>query len=783
MPLDLEFGSTNKSVLVHGRNGAGKSTLADAIEWFFRRRVEHLWREDCYEESLRNLNLGDAEMTNVLIKFNDSILDGTITLDAKLNAAHSNKSSTFDSYISESQGERLVLRHADLQAFILKPKGEKKKFIADIIGYDAVIDFRDVLVSTLSRLEKDPEFASAKRDLERKRGELLAKFKGFVETEEQLYTTANTLLEPAKLGVTITDDAEYQACMKQLEGKLTQQDKGAKQAVLGEVLKACDIGSDALSKAQKQVPAFAEQYQEALQTKEKLIQLSIEYFLTQGRKILDEGWAETNVCPFCKEKVDFDHLKDELNVRIDELRVIREEFEATEKYKDLAISSLSEVARQLQDLTARGGSAKFSGGTMNSLAAGMSLASQLTVTINEAFKRRSQLPEIGIFQETAGEILIALANERVSVEQQINDLQLPGEEQALWDIIQGLRDLRAKFLDNLVLSKACSAFMKQIASLSRMKEAFVGIQNAALQDALDVMSKDTKDFYLTMHPDEDVDDVKLRIVGEEGVEFRYSFHKKETGPPLKYLSESHLNSLGIALFLASVKLFNDRNSFFVLDDVVTSFDSDHRMRLVRLLEEEFKDYQILLLTHEQFWFESIKQELNELGWLIKEVSWSYENGIEWDEKSTSLRELIQKKKCQKLPIGNDVRKLLEKQLKEICFQLRVRLPYLPNDDNEKRMTHELLTGLKSTLKDKQCEIKDSPVLARITTSNFLGNSQSHDSPEEPSPGDIDVALQNVDELDGLFRCGDCGSLVSMKFERQVEKKVFCKCGKKSLEWK
>ena len=50
----------------------------------------------------------------------------------------------------------------------------------------------------------------------------------------------------------------------------------------------------------------------------------------------------------------------------------------------------------------------------------------------------------------------------------------------------------------------------------------------------------------------------FKIAGEEGIEFEYYFHGEPTSPPMKYLSESHLNSLGIALFLASVKLFNKR---------------------------------------------------------------------------------------------------------------------------------------------------------------------------------------------------------------------------------
>jgi len=90
---------------------------------------------------------------------------------------------------------------------------------------------------------------------------------------------------------------------------------------------------------------------------------------------------------------------------------------------------------------------------------------------------------------------------------------------------------------------------------------------------------------------------------------------------MKYLSESHLNSLGICLFLASAKLFNKVSHFLVLDDIVTSFDLGHRRRLIRLLKEQFGDWQIILLTHEHLWFEMIRRELASSGWLFSEVDW------------------------------------------------------------------------------------------------------------------------------------------------------------------
>ncbi|MES4786536.1 MAG: hypothetical protein C4294_12700 [Nitrospiraceae bacterium] len=63
-----------------------------------------------------------------------------------------------------------------MQAFIVKSKGEKKKVIADIIGFDAVIDFRNALGTSLNKLEKDPELALAKKTLEKNRGILMTLF-------------------------------------------------------------------------------------------------------------------------------------------------------------------------------------------------------------------------------------------------------------------------------------------------------------------------------------------------------------------------------------------------------------------------------------------------------------------------------------------------------------------------------------------------------------------------------------------------------------------------------
>ena len=144
---------------------------------------------------------------------------------------------------------------------------------------------------------------------------------------------------------------------------------------------------------------------------------------------------------------------------------------------------------------------------------------------------------------------------------------------------------------------------------------------------------------------------------------------------MKYLSESHLNSLGIALFLASVKLFNKRSNFFVLDDVITSFDIGHRRRLIRLFADQFKDWQIVLLTHESFWFDLVKRELRPCGRLAAEVHSDAENGTQLQASPMDLWELIGTKRKRHLAVANDVRTLIERVLKQLCVRLEVKVGF------------------------------------------------------------------------------------------------------------
>jgi hypothetical protein len=329
--------------------------------------------------------------------------------------------------------------------------------------------------------------------------------------------------------------------------------------------------------------------------------------------------------------------------------------------------------------------------------------------------------------------------------------------------------------------RTIDAYETQILTLSTIFDRFVTVQNAALQAVLDTISADVGAFYKKLHPKESVDKVRLTMVGEEGVEFEYSFHGNPTQPPRKYLSESHLNSLGVVLFLANVRIFNKNAKFLVLDDIVTSFDTSHRRRLLRLLRDEFADWQIIILTHENIWFDIIKREMGQHGWLFHEVRSDDANGIVLEYSPASLRDIIEQKKGKE-DVTNDLRKLLELVLKNICQALEVKVAFRFNEINEKRMSDELISQLRSTLKDKSPDLIEANIFSELAGSALIANLVSHDNQDKIVGEDIDVLLEDIEKLVSLFVCEECNRHIRADIPVPGTKAISCKCGKSKIPW-
>ena len=317
---------------------------------------------------------------------------------------------------------------------------------------------------------------------------------------------------------------------------------------------------------------------------------------------------------------------------------------------------------------------------------------------------------------------------------------------------------------------------------------FEKAENKALTEILDAISQDVNEYFTEyLHPDDKVEQIKLVPTEARGIEFQVHFYGDEVCPPRRVLSESHLNSLGICLFLASARHFNQVGGFVILDDVVSSFDANHRRTLARLLRGKFADLQVVLLTHDDLWFNQLKDDLPRGQWLFQEIGkWSYDKGIQLIPFTPmSLKQEIEwlLNNNRTDSAANRCRTLIEATLKELCERLGVTgLEFRVGQSNDIRDPAELISALTNYLKANQSlrSPDQKQLFNDIRSDQLLTNIGSHHrnlGTTGLKRGDLETVLRDLDEFAALFICQECGKQASRIYSARNAKLKQCECGK------
>lgn len=582
--LPLDFSKNTKSVAIFGENASGKSTITDALEWFIHDRVDHLWREDCKQDSLRNV-LADDKPSSVELVFDGTDCNGTKALSDALKTSATFANDNAEQLVADLKGDNIILRHADIVNFLDKTKGGKREAIADIIGYSEITKFRNVLLQTKNQLEKETEYTTAKQQIQRLQSGMIAEVEQVVPNRKEFYVVAVKAMKPFELKTEVTDEKSYIEALEELRGQGSSEEKIRLAERLAQLEKACsDLVAD-IDQLSKDATEFADKYNALAKE--------------------DEVFTDPK-CPFCLLPYELAQLQEEVGKRLEALEALQKQLDEAGTLKDALTETVINAGLKTK--------------TIKETYSDLKDFSSLIEAVKSArFKLRDYLKELKstfddkkVFEAPAGfdTELNALRAESEAAAEQAKEaakkLQLTELEKKVAAALTRLKTVSDQVNDFESYQSIKDAYEAQVITLSSMLDAFIKVQNGALQAVLDTISDDVGKFYTALHPKESVDQVRLTMVGDEGVEFQYTFHGKATQPPRKYLSESHLNSLGVVLFLANARICNKHAKFLVLDDIVTSFDTSHRRRLLRLLRDEFSDWQIIILTHENIWFDIIK---------------------------------------------------------------------------------------------------------------------------------------------------------------------------------
>lgn len=318
------------------------------------------------------------------------------------------------------------------------------------------------------------------------------------------------------------------------------------------------------------------------------------------------------------------------------------------------------------------------------------------------------------------------------------------------------------------------------------------------QGILDEVADECNRLYRILHPAELLGDSTLKLdTKRKGSLHQEAAFEGHTGvPPQAYFSDSHLDTLGLCVWLAIAKRENPKATIIVLDDVFTSVDAQHMSRIVQLLSDESKSFgQIIITTHYRNWRDRYRlaQGSGMSVQLLELHRWTLLRGIVASPTKLAVDELEAKIKSAPLDrqaVSSQAGILLEALLDQLALQYRCCVAHTPDGD---LTLGELLQGCNSLFKklavarngddsgttDASTTPTLKDLLDKINELGFIRNQVGcHFNIAGGDIADVDVeefGLRTV-ALGRALTCLACGDIPNRRKGTHFE----CSCGKAKM---
>jgi energy-coupling factor transporter ATP-binding protein EcfA2 len=225
-------------------------------------------------------------------------------------------------------------------------------------------------------------------------------------------------------------------------------------------------------------------------------------------------------------------------------------------------------------------------------------------------------------------------------------------------------------------------------ALSRALQVVEEERKTFVSGVLTAISTDVSALYESLHPNERLGNVSLLLDTkyQGSLHVHADFCAEKDIPPQAYFSESHLDTLGLCIFLAFAKKFSPPNTLVILDDVLTSVDSAHLDRFIDLVDSEAHGFgHVIITTHYRPWRDRYRmhQAASSKLHFIELKEWAADRGLLPDTCKPAIHELqdwLDPKKFDRQIVASKGGILLESMLDHLSLLYKVRLPRKPAQD-------------------------------------------------------------------------------------------------------
>jgi hypothetical protein len=757
-----------KSLVIYGANGSGKSSFVDGFEYLMHKgKIGHLSHEYSgrhQEKAIPNTHKPADVTTGVRIRFkNDSKLEAKINEDGSFTTleSHSAAVATWDY-------RRTILRQDEVSSFIHDTKGNKYSALLSLLGLGRM----EVAAENLRQLAKSIENEA---NLQRKRITLrqIAETRKTVfgmQSDDEIFNTIERLHtcycadNPATKD-TLSRCIELEAAV---DARMAQSSAEQRRHFIIQTLAELDLKA--------QISAVRAYSLRLASEAEPLVTEKLDVLL-RAVPFVDklEDTKKVN-CPACGRSIPAAEFRAHIAAERERLQEIINIFNDRKAALGLLCNTVNTLKNNLgkpelkswRDGVAMGDLAR------NLAYADGSNAETLRASCNEGD-------------------LIGLEDNLLAVVAAVADASrdVPPDARALSTAKRTTEAARGllKANNQAVALQQADALIALINSLEQGARDEIRRRSQAV---IDDISSDIQRMWEILHPGEAIEGVSLYLSGniDKAIDIRLKFYGVEQDSPRLTLSEGYRNSLGLCIFLALAKQDAESDRPLFLDDVVVSLDRNHRGMIQDLLVKEFDARQVIVLTHDREWYAELRQQLDAKHWGFK-VLLPWESpaiGIRWSHNTTTFDDARAHVASRPDSAGNDARKIMDVELALIGERLRMRLPYLRGDKNDKRLAHEFLERLiadgKTSFKKRKEMGADylehgDAITAWENADRLLSswaNRASHSfnlvGPE---------AIKLIDACESaleFFKCSACGKNV---WFAETGKSFQCGCGQ--IRWK
>lgn len=195
---------------------------------------------------------------------------------------------------------------------------------------------------------------------------------------------------------------------------------------------------------------------------------------------------------------------------------------------------------------------------------------------------------------------------------QINQKKRTAWEQASNDCVADkkfINTLRTS-LDTLQANKKSAKELEAL--LPRIKQAAALVEEQRKKftdDILNAISGRVGELYEAIHPNEGLNKIVLALDATKraSLEIATEFGGKKDAPPQAYFSDSHLDTLGLCVFLALAECDAPEEKLLVLDDVLGSVDEPHVERIIGMIYDVLQKFRhAVITTHYRPWREKFR---------------------------------------------------------------------------------------------------------------------------------------------------------------------------------